>query len=344
MYPFTPGSFAPLNAWYVVAFPHEITRELMTRWILSQPVVLYRKEDGTPVAVGGRCPHRHYPLGESKLIGDSIQCGYHGITFGADGRCTRVPSQPSVPNVYRIPSYPLVERGLWMWIWPGDPELADESLIPGTDEIGLDAEGFHARSFYSLHVRGRYQLLNDNLLDLSHLGYLHGSSIGTEENASTPETRDYNGRRLSSRRYLKGSRASPLLTELHGYDGLIDRVAGMDFYAPGFHAGLDETVILEGPRAGELINAAKVWHAVTPAAPDEAYYFFAMSTTEEERLDFMYDYLKPVVDEDVFATEEIEKILKRMGDRLPPELMLKSDATAVHGRRLVQAMMDAEHA
>lgn len=343
MYPFKEGSFAPRNGWYVVAFPHEITRNLMTRWVVNQPVVLYRKEDGTAVAVEGRCPHRHFPLGESKLVGDSIQCGYHGITFDAEGRCTRIPSQSTIAGAYRIRTYPLVEQGLWMWIWPGDPALADESLIPTPTEIGLDVPGYVARPFYSLHVKGRYQLLNDNLLDLTHLGYLHGTSIGTEENASTPETLDFNERRLSSRRFMKDAACPDSITQMFGHRGRIDRIAGMDFYAPGFHAGLDETTIPESDpeQGGKLLRAAKVWHAVTPSTPDETLYFFAMSNLGGAELDFMFDYLKPVVDEDVFATEEIEKMIKRLGT-LPPELMLKSDATAVRGRRMLQAMMDAE--
>ena len=107
---------------------------------MGEPVVLYRKrEDGQAVAVGGRCPHRYFPLGESPRVGDSIQCGYHSITFGPDGVCTRVPSQQTVPGVNKIPSYPLVERGLWAFIWMGDPDKADESLIPDMEAIGCQS-------------------------------------------------------------------------------------------------------------------------------------------------------------------------------------------------------------
>lgn len=344
MYPFSESSFAPRNGWYVCAFKNEIGRELLSRWILNEPVVLYRKEDGTAVAVGGRCPHRHFPLGESKLVGDAIQCGYHGITFNAEGRCTLVPSQENIPNVYTIPNYPLVERGLWAWIWMGDRDRADPDLIPTVDEIGLTAPGYKARPFYSLEVQGRYQLLNDNLLDLSHLGYLHGTSIGTEENASTPEVREQDGRRLSSRRYMNGAACPDVITKATGHTGPIDRVSGMDFFLPGFHSGIDETRPAGGSETGAApINEGKVWHAVTPSKRNTTLYFFAMGAPTEEKLDFMYDYLKAVVQEDVFATEEIEKILGTV-DELPPELMLKSDATAVLGRRMLQRMMDLEAA
>ena len=150
MYPFKPGCFAPRSGWYVAAFCNEIGEALLSRWILNEPVVMFRKADGSAVALQGRCPHRHFPLGESRRIGDTIQCGYHGMTFGADGRCTFIPSQVKVPEVYSIRAYPLVERGLWAWIWPGDPAQADESLLPTLEEIGYSSDpAFHARPFYS---------------------------------------------------------------------------------------------------------------------------------------------------------------------------------------------------
>jgi vanillate O-demethylase monooxygenase subunit len=343
MYPFAEGSFAVRNGWYVAAFPHEVTRKLLTRWILNEPVVLYRKENGDPVAVGGRCPHRHFPHGQSKLIGDDIQCGYHGITFGADGRCTRIPSQTAIPSVYRIPTYPLVEEGLWLWIWMGDPDLADHELIPNPDEIGLREPDLVYRAFYSYCIKGRYQLLNDNLLDLSHLAILHGASIGTAENAGVAEARDQTERRLRSRRNMKRAACPPFVTQKVGYSGPVDRISGMDFFFPGLHAGLDETRIFDEAdvRAGELLVKGRVFHAVTPSTFDETLYFFASGAATERDLDLAYEVLKPVVDEDVFATAEIEKMLQRTGTP-PAEFMLKSDTTAVLGRKILQTMMDKE--
>ena len=343
MYPFRPGDFAPRNGWYVAAFCEDIDENLLSRWILGEPVVLYRKRDGEAVAVGGRCPHRYYPLAEGRRVGDAIQCGYHGITFGPDGICTRVPSQKTVPGVYRIPSYPLVERGLWAFIWMGDPDEADQSLIPAEEEIGYGLDGFIYRPFRTMFVEGRYQLLNDNLLDLTHLGFLHSSSIGTDENASAPEERVVDGNVVRSRRWLRDADIPPLLSKASGYAGKIDRLAGMDFHAPGFHAGLDEAYAVESDpeRGGELLNNAKVFHAVTPATRTTCNYFFAFGGTSEAQVEGFRKALCPVLDEDKFATEEIEKILQ-MSERLPPELMLKSDGTAVIGRRLLQEMMDRE--
>lgn len=63
MYPFSEGAFAPRLGWYVAAFGTEIGRTPLARDILGESVLFYRREDGVAVAVGGRCPHRHYPLG-----------------------------------------------------------------------------------------------------------------------------------------------------------------------------------------------------------------------------------------------------------------------------------------
>jgi vanillate O-demethylase monooxygenase subunit len=343
IYPFKDGCFAPRNGWYVAAFIEEIGEALLSRWILNQPVVLYRKADGTAVAVEGRCPHRHFPLGESKRVGDAIQCAYHGITFDAAGKCTFVPSQTVIPGVYTIRAYSLVERGLWAWIWMGDQDKADEALLPTLDEIGYGLPGQIPQAFYYRHVNGRYQLLNDNLLDLTHLGYLHGTSIGTQADAETPEVRDIDERRLSSRRFMNDTHLPPSYRALLDYQGPVDRVSGMDFYFPSFHAGIAELRIAAGqPRGGEVLSANRVWHAVTPATRTSANYFFGMSSHSVEALASARENLVAVIDEDVFATEQIEKIITTI-DKVPPELMLKSDQTAVQGRRILQAMMDREN-
>ena len=343
MYPYREGSFAVRNGWYVAAFANEVGRDLLPRTFLNKPVVLYRKEDGTAVAVGGRCPHRHFPLGKSCLKGDAIVCGYHGIAFGADGRCVDIPAQENIPRSYAIPTYPLVEHGMWLFIWMGEPELADPGLLPDLEEIGYVGEGIEARPFYFHEIACRYQLLNDNLLDLTHLAFLHGSSIGTLESATTPETITSRPGFLSSRRYIKNSPPPPVTEDTGmGHTGPIDRTTGMDFYLPGFHAGIGEAHYPDGhERAGEQIMSNRVYHSVTPSTHGRTYYFFGMSSANPAELDMLQDYLKSVIEEDIFASEEIEKMIALEGEGLP-ELMLKTDTNAVKARRMLQAMMDKE--
>ena len=195
-----------------------------------------------------------------------------------------------------------------------------------------------------MSVAGRYQLLNDNLLDLTHLAYLHRTSIGVEANASTPEQREETDRVIRSRRFMTDVPQAEVLRSRIDYDGPVDRTTGMDFYLPGFHAGVDETSIPRDhpTRGGELLRVARVFHAVTPAQTRSANYFFSMGgPMTEAELDFMQEYLRSVVAEDVFATVEIETLLSSL-DHAPNELMLKSDTTAVQARRALQAMMEKE--
>lgn len=79
------------NYWWVAAFSDEVSRDLPGRWLLETPVPLYRREAGTAVAVENRCPQRGAPLTLSCLKGDSVQCGYHGFRFDANGTSVEVP-------------------------------------------------------------------------------------------------------------------------------------------------------------------------------------------------------------------------------------------------------------
>lgn len=344
MYPFKENSFAIRNAWYVAAFRDGITRDLLSRRILNEPVVLYRTEAGEAVAVGGRCPHRHFPLGESCLKGDEIQCAYHGIRFGPDGKCTDIPSQPGfVPKTYAIPKYPLVEHGMWAWIWMGDANLADPALLPNLDAIGHDGEGLHPTPFYHNEINARYQLLNENLLDLTHIGFLHGTNIGTEENATTPEELTEDGDILRSRRYIRNAEPPNAIKELHHIHHPVDRVVGMDFHVPSLHAGIGDFLYPEDhPKAGESIGGSRVFHAVTPATHRSCHYFFGISAADPAQIAVMKDYLKPVIDEDIFASEEIEKMLAIVGEN-PREILTQGDRNVTRGRHKMQKMMDAEH-
>ncbi len=132
----------PLNAWYAAAWGHEVGRALSPRKICNRDMVLYRKEDGTVAALEDACWHRLLPLSLGRLDGDTVICGYHGLAFDGTGRCTHMPAQRTINPSARVRSYPVVERHRLLWVWPGDPALADPALMPdfhwndGTDWVG----------------------------------------------------------------------------------------------------------------------------------------------------------------------------------------------------------------
>ena len=168
------------NTWYMAAWPDEVAHgKLLGRTIANRPVVMFRKQDGTPVALGDRCPHRFAPLHRGRQVADAVQCGYHGLEFGPDGRCIRNPhGGRSKPSAAVVPNYPLTERHGMLWIWIGSKE-ADETLIPEEFSFVADSRRGHVRGY--LHVEANYLLLLDNLMDTSHGLYLHSDSLTTEE-------------------------------------------------------------------------------------------------------------------------------------------------------------------
>ena len=168
------------NAWYVAAWPDEIgPATLLGRTFLNEPVLMFRQRHGAPVAIGNRCPHRFAPLHLGRHMGDAVQCGYHGLEFGIDGRCSRNPhGNGTKPENAAVPKYPFVERHGMMWIWMG-AGVADEGLIP--DEFAFVADETRAHVKGRLHIEANYLLLVDNLMDLSHGLYLHAGSLATEK-------------------------------------------------------------------------------------------------------------------------------------------------------------------
>ena len=160
------------NAWYVGAWDTEVGRQnLLRRTLLNEPVVFYRQE-----------------------VGDMIQCPYHGLEYNADGNCVRVPGQSTVPPGCRVRSYPVVERNHWIWLWMGDPELANPDDIE--DFHWMDHPDWRAKGEL-MHLKADYRLLVENLLDLSHLSYIHATTLGTSAVAETPMSVDRSDRHVT---------------------------------------------------------------------------------------------------------------------------------------------------
>ena len=165
------------NCWYVAATAQELEcDQLFARTFLGEPVVLYRKADGTVVALEDRCCHRLAPLSLGCVVQDTIQCGYHGFRFDESGRCVHIPGQEKIPSRAAVRAYPTIERHGLIWIWMGDPALShDESSIPDALSV-LDKQGWDARASY-VHVKSGYRLIVDNLQDGSHAEFVHAKTL-----------------------------------------------------------------------------------------------------------------------------------------------------------------------
>lgn len=334
------------NRWYVAAWGDELGEGLLRRWILGVPVVMYRTADGRPVALNDRCTHRRYPLSRGRRVGDCVECGYHGFTFGPDGACVKVPGQQNIPSKANVQGYRMVERWKWVWIWMGEPSAADESLIPDHEGwLKVGAPGWHAIAGTRMAVNGRYTLLNDNLLDLSHLTFMHPDSLGTEDVAAAPLEADANKRSVRVTRDMHDVACPAFFSKAMGLEGRIDRRQVAEFEPPGYHV----THLRAAPAGGgeDVANHHRAIHMVTPETETTAHYFWAFSRTyarDEEWVDeALRQAIRQVFQEDVDAIEAQEEMIAT-DEPDAVEVSVKLDAGGLHGRRLLQELLDAESA
>lgn len=267
------------NAWYVAAWDHEIGRDLLRRVILGEPVVLYRRGDGRPVALEDRCCHRQAPLSMGKLLGDIVQCPYHGLQFAPDGTCVKVPSQERVPPSAKVRAYPVIEKNHWIWIWVGDPERARPELVE--DFHWLDDPGWGFGGNY-LHVPANYLLLVENLLDTTHLPFLHPTTLGTDAFARSEFAVSREGDRLKVERWLMNELPAPFHKQMGEFpDGMkVDRWQITHFAPPSFvKLDVGSAPAGAGAREGDRSRGMNMWNlnAITPETEKTAHYFYAQA-------------------------------------------------------------------
>ena len=164
------------NCWYVAGWDKDFATAVPTaKVMLDEPLVFYRQADGTITALEDRCCHRLAPLSHGQVEGNDLRCMYHGLKFAPSGLCNEIPGHTAIPKAMKVRSYPVIERHSVIWIWMGDAAKVDESLIP--DFVGVHDPRWHmlpGRMDYAVN----YELIQDNLLDLSHIAYVHRNSFG----------------------------------------------------------------------------------------------------------------------------------------------------------------------
>lgn len=331
------------NAWYAAAFDHEVGDQLLARTLLDQHVVLYRAPDGQPVALADRCPHRFAPLSLGKLVEGVVQCPYHGLRFGANGVCVHNPHGP-VPKAAQVSSFPLLERHGLVWIWMGDADKADPTLLPDFAAIADHVNRAPVRGY--LRVGCNYQLVTDNLLDLSHVAYLH-TLIG---NADSSDRNTFEMKVEGNTVYAYNRMPSEPLTPLWRMmwkkpSNVGDRRAHMRWDPPSL-LFLDIGVTECGQPESEGPGAA-VAHILTPETEGSTHYFwvFARDTMLDDQA--LSEKIRTGIDS-VFRLEDdpmVTACASRMGGAdlmdLKP-VMLPTDASAVRARRVLAALIEKE--
>ena len=326
--------------WYVAGFPDEFGRKLVARTYLCQNVVLFRASDGAVLAFEDRCAHRRLPLSLGRLADDTIECGYHGLVYDRSGACIKVPGQERIPRGARIRSYPVVDRHGYVWIWMGDPESADESTIPDFSRLTDPSLGRHR---IALHILGNYQLIVDNLLDLSHLPYVHSTTTGNppvSEDAKVANER--HGDTVQVKRWAKDVEASRTFAEFGEYRENIDMWSISQFQPPSYvrvsygSVPASRGVPDDGPPGDTIWQPGhwgfQVFHGITPETEVTTHQFryilHEKGAADEETTVEFYRQNDQIINEDRVIFEAQQKALSSDPDGASAD-DIKSDATIV---------------
>jgi vanillate O-demethylase monooxygenase subunit len=335
----------PQNHWYVVASSDEVGRELLSRTVCGEHVVLFRTADGEVVALEDRCSHRGFPLSAGNLIDDQVQCGYHGLRFDSCGACVWAPGQDRIPSKADILQRPIVESAPWVFAWMGDPAEVDHDALPDTpwfsDDAWTTVSGMEP-------LPARYGLLIDNLLDLSHETFLHAGFIGTPEVADTPIATEVDEDRAVVRvsRHMESVECPPFYSESTGIQSPIDRWQDIEYHAPGFyllHVRVAPAGTEPGPGGADPHAAhVKVLYGITPVDEHSTLDFWAVArdfAIDDSGVDaFLAKMNREVVLQDVVALSLIEE---RLGDEWnPPEVSFKIDTGGLAARRVLAKLAE----
>lgn len=202
------------NAWYVAGWSKELLPgALLPRRLLDEPLVLFRDSSGTPHALQDRCPHRLVPLHKGKVLGDAIQCGYHGLQFDGRGICVHNPhgpiralAGPQLPT-HRTPQHAVDLDG-----------RCAAGRRRAHSQLSLqDPERFYVGADY-LHVRSNYVLEIDNIMDLSHTEFLHATTLGSSGISQGTYRAERDGDTVWSRRVTQGEVMSDDLSRSMGIE------------------------------------------------------------------------------------------------------------------------------
>jgi vanillate O-demethylase monooxygenase subunit len=332
------------NAWYIAAWADEIADGPLGRVLLGQPVVLFRQADGAPVALEDRCCHRSLPLSMGRVIGDRIQCGYHGLEFDRTGACVKVPGQSAIPPGAEIRSYPAVERHRWIWVWMGEAERADPAQIP--DFHWLDDPNWVAPTG-TFHLEADYQRLVDNLLDFSHVQFVHARTIGTDAVADNESKVRRDGNAIEIDRWILDRPPPPLFARAGGFDGNVDRWMNCRFTPPSsvvFDIGCARagTGALDGDRSQGI--EIRSLHGITPETPTTAHYFWGYARNfaldDSDLTEVLRQGAHATFEEDVEILAHQQRAIDHQPDA--STIDINGDAGALLARRITRELAAAE--
>ncbi|MEP7314511.1 MAG: aromatic ring-hydroxylating dioxygenase subunit alpha [Pseudomonadota bacterium] len=310
----------PRRAWYVAAWSQDLEQDKpLAVAILGEPIVLWRAGDRA-VAFEDRCVHRMAPLSLGRCEGSKLRCMYHGVLYDSEGQVVEIPGQPQLPPQARVRRYSVMEKHSWIWVWMGESALADAALIPPA--VGFeDPEWILGRGYLDYAAEAR--LINDNLLDFSHLTYVHANSFGA--GPSFAEERPQLTalpRGVRFERWIVGTRG-PMGRKA---DDLVDGWSTYDFLIPGvllmwsgsFPSGTAKACDFRKPDyARAIAGVTFTSQAVTPTAAKTARYFFSWGPHRDHGDEALRDILMGIAGKAFGEDKTIIEAQQRVIDATP---------------------------
>lgn len=336
------ASSFPLDQWYVAALGWELRDKPLGRTLLNKPVVLFRTADGQVAALEDRCCHRALPLSSGTLEERGVRCGYHGLLFNSEGKCLEIPGQEKLPSKAKVPAYHVRERDQIVWIWFGSEANPEPTCEPPAYEVHSSGKYLFGGDVY--HYDAPYQLIHDNLLDLSHLGYVHLRTIGG--NASihmnarmTVESDDTTVRVV---RHMPNSAPPPTYTAAYPFKGNVDRWQEIEFHISHLRiwtgaVDVNTDALEDSDRGGFHMRG---FHGVTPETETTSHYFWTIATNPvndpEATLNKVVEQTIMTFDEDKEVIEAQYKNMCRFGTR--PMVDIHVDVGANRARKIIEQL------
>ena len=335
------------NAWYVAIWGDELTEKPLARRICDIPVVLFRTSDGAPAALLDRCCHRAAPLSLGKVTTQGLECGYHGLVFDGGGACVCIPGQVHIPPATTVRSFPVVEKGAIIWIWMGDAP-ADPSLIVDYP-FHSDPANWPYRKM-TVPIKASWVLLIDNLMDLTHVGYVHHPTIGgvPTAHANAKTIIEPTPRGLKFTRWILDGPPSPMVQMQVPFSGNVDRWQEFELVAPSVvkhSAGSVDAntgAYDKGRRDGGF--NIRLFHGITPETETTCTYFLSIATgfghDDPRTADRALESTQIVIAEDKLMIEQQQLRYTQFGE--DGLLNTHADGPRVSMRRTIDAMLAQE--
>ncbi|MCV2873074.1 aromatic ring-hydroxylating dioxygenase subunit alpha [Defluviimonas sp. WL0050] len=336
----------PRNCWYVAGRSEDFDQSLKPLRLFGEEIVFYRKADGTAVALEDACPHRKLPLSKGKIEGDRVVCGYHGLTFDGTGTCVAAPTQEgAIPKRARVKSYPIIEKYGFVWIWPGAPEKADIAEL--IDIPNYDNPGWGKTRRGALDIACNYLWITDNLLDPSHVAWVHLTSFAGGGTDNVPLEITEGEDRVIVWRWIPDRPAAPYYQQFIGFEGHCDRKQHYECRVPSI--AINKSIYTPAGTGGDddaLPQTAFVnfsYNFMTPIDADHTLYFWFQHRNaladDEDVSRRMFEGATMAFNEDKDVLEEVHRGMKAPRS---PHLNLGLDAGAMRFRKLVETRIAAE--